>query len=467
MYTGYTSFAAIRKLCAVLILLLIVAGSSFAQSINGNVTATDNKPVAAANVLLLKAKDSVLVKGTVTSSTGQFSFTGVSSGSYILQFSFTGFEDVYSSPIIIDKTDIDLDVFQLKEKGVQLDKVTVTAKRPLFEQKIDRMIVNVRNSITAAGSTVLDVLERSPGITVNRQSNTISMNGKNGVVVMINGKINRMPLSAVVQMLSGMNASNIEKLELITTPPANFDAEGNAGYINIVLINNPNQGFNGSYSLTMGYGRGETPAAGINFNYRHNKINLYGDYSFSRLHTKQLFTNYRRVQYQGNTTENYVESDRNTFQRNHNISLGLDYEINKKTVAGLLLATYNNKWSMDAENAFSKTVNSLPDSFTTITNDEINHWKHYMADVNIQHRFKEGQTLSFDINYLWYHDDNPTNYTNKYYNAQGNFLSSDLTKSSKITPINFWVGTSDYTMALGKKMEYGKWYQADTFPFYQ
>ena len=450
MYSYYTFFTKARHLLFACLFLLLAAACG-AQSITGMVTNSDKKPVIAASVLLLKATDSTLVKGTMSSATGNFSFPGIPPGNYTLQISFSGFEDTYSSVVVKDNISIDLGNFQLKEVSKQLEKVTVTTKRPLFEQRIDRMIVNVRSSITASGSTVLDVLERSPGIVVDRQNNSISMNGKDGVMVMINGKLNRMPLSALVQMLAGMNASNVEKIELITTPPANFDAEGNAGYINLVLISNPNQGFNGSYSLTMGYGRGETPAASINFNYRHNKTNLYGDYSYSLLHTKQLFTNYRKVDYQGDVIENYVENDRNTFQRNHNVRLGLDYEINKKTVMGLLMAAYNNKWHMDAENELNKTVNNVPDSFTTITNDEINHWKHYMADLNLQHNFKAGQTLSFDINYLWYNDNNPTNYTNRYYNAQHVFLSSDLTKSTKLTPINFWVGTADYTTSLNKK----------------
>ena len=120
------------------------------------------------------------------------------------------------------------------------------------------------------------------------------MGGKEGVAIMINGKINYMPAEAVVQILGGMNASNIEKMELITTPPANFDAEGNAGVINIILINNPDQGMNGSVSQTLGYGKGERSAGSTNFNYRKSKTNLYGDYSFSRDKIDQFLGFFRR-----------------------------------------------------------------------------------------------------------------------------------------------------------------------------
>lgn len=109
------------------------------------------------------------------------------------------------------------------------------------------------------------------------------MNGKNGVVLMINGKISRMPLDAVVQMLNGMSAGNIEKIELITTPPANLDAEGNAGYINIVLKANNNFGTNGSWAATLGYGAGWVEEASANINHRNGKLNLYGGLSYSRM----------------------------------------------------------------------------------------------------------------------------------------------------------------------------------------
>ena len=126
----------------------------------------------------------------------------------------------------------------MQKDALMLDAVEVKARKPLFEQRIDRLVVNVAESITSAGSTALEVLERSPGVIVNRQNNDISMAGKSGVIVMINNKISRLPMDALIQMLEGMPADNIEKIELITTPPANFDAEGNAGIINIILKKN-------------------------------------------------------------------------------------------------------------------------------------------------------------------------------------------------------------------------------------
>ncbi|MEJ7830282.1 MAG: carboxypeptidase-like regulatory domain-containing protein, partial [Segetibacter sp.] len=206
--------------CAVFIVFLLACINTNAQSkIKGKVINETGHPVANANVLLIEFKDSSLVKGIVTEPSGTYQFENISAGKYLITTSYTGFSQKYSSPISIssDNKNVDVPSIRLSEKVAQLSDVTVVTKKPLFEQKMDRMVVNVANSITSAGNTALEVLQRSPGIIVDPQNNTLSMNGKDGVVVMINGKINRMPITAVVQMLAGMSANNIERIELITT----------------------------------------------------------------------------------------------------------------------------------------------------------------------------------------------------------------------------------------------------------
>ncbi len=111
----------------------------------------------------------------------------------------------------------------------ELDEVIVAAQKPLYEKQIDRMVINVQESITAAGNSVLEVLQKSPGVVINRQNNSILLNGKSGVSVMINNKLSRLPMDAVVQMLNGLSAANVEKIELISNPPAKYDAEGTGG----------------------------------------------------------------------------------------------------------------------------------------------------------------------------------------------------------------------------------------------
>ena len=429
--------------------------SSMAQrKIQGIVTDGKGNPLANANVLLLNAKDSSLVKGLISSQSGKYAFDNEHTGKFLITSTFTGYVQVFSPVFTISNTNesVEISTIILSENSTQLKAVTIAVKKPLLEQKIDRLIINVENSITSAGNTALEVLERSPGVIVDHQNNVISMYGKNGVVVMINGKISHMPITAVVQMLAGMSSGNIEKIELITTPPANFDAEGNAGYINIVLKENNNFGTNGSYAATIGYEKGLVSEASVNFNHRKGKINLYGDLSYSRIKKPFPITAYSKISYKGNITETYSNDDRVDTTRNYNGRLGMDFQVSNHTVIGILLSGYDNKYSQAESKKNSIIKNNHLDTSAKLSNSEINHWKNYSANINMQHNFKEDEHLSLNLDYINYTNNQPVQYLTSYYNSSGNFVYDQRTRSGKSTPINFWVGALDYSKKIGKNL---------------
>lgn len=447
----------VLKCITTIIVLACSFQEAYSQShIRGAVRDQQEKPVSNASVVLISAVDSVEVSRTAANEQGIYRFENIAMGDYMITVTAIGFNQKWSPlcSIITLQDEIDAGVLTLETKSQALDEVVIRAKKPLIEQKIDRTTINVKNSITSAGVTALDILERAPGVVVNRQSNMISMAGREGVVVMINGKINYMPVAAVLQMLSGMSAANIEKIELITTPPANYDAEGNAGLINIVLVNNPDLGINGNVSATLGYGKGARAAASGNFNYRKERVNLYGDYSFSLDNTDQLFIFSRRLELDGKTAGYSTRTDRNTIQRNHLARLGIDYHLTKKTTVAALASMYDNKWSMDAVNKNVVSFNGVPDSTARIINDEINQWTHYMANINLQHQFNKNEKLSVNADYLYYLDYNPVNYLTSFFDKQGSPLSAERTRSGKTTPIHIWVGSLDYSRQLGKRIKF-------------
>ncbi|MBD0374142.1 MAG: outer membrane beta-barrel protein [Flavisolibacter sp.] len=434
---------------------LLITQQGYTQSkVRGLVVDINGQPLMNANVLLLRSKDSSLVKGSITAKGGNYSFESIKPGNYLIASTFVGLRQVYTPAFQIGANEnLGMADIQLTEKETQLTGVTVSAIKPLFEQKIDRMIINVASSITNIGSTALDVLMRSPGIIVDQQNNTLSMNGKDGVVVMLNGKISRMPITSVVQMLAGMSASNIERIELITTPPANFDAEGNAGFINIVLKTNTQYGTNGSFTGTVGYGKGPVVAGSINFNHRKGKFNLFGDYSYARTALFQPLTFYRKVTNGANAIENFGETERDAFRRNHSGRLGLDYELNKKTIVGVLFTGLSNFWGMDAVNRTKIFLNQMLDTSIIINNQEDHPLHNYSANVNLLRYFNKDQQLSVNFDYIYYKDENVTDYQNNYYNGSGSFLYDELTKSSKSTPIHFWVSSADYKRKISKKVD--------------
>ncbi len=454
-------------LLAITLLLCLKNTNTIAQSkIRGKVIDGAGNALANANVLLLNAEDSSLVKGFVTSASGSYIFDSKRTGKYLITSTYTGYTQVYTPEFIINSNgeNVEVGTITLAENSTELSAVSVTITKPLFEQKIDRMIINVRNSITAVGSTVLDILERSPGVIVDRQNNVITMSGKNGVVVMINGKINHMPFSAILQLLSGMNSANVEKIELITTPPANLDAEGNAGFINIVLVDDPSFGTNGSYSATIGYGRGATTLTGINFNHRNGKINFNGDISFSRIEARQTFSFYRKVNYNSKVTESNTVSDRDPVTTNYNGRLGFDYQVTAKTTVGAEISAYDDAFRMHADNTNDIFINRQLDTLIKVNNQDLDHWSKCGGSLNLLHT-NHREKISFEVDYDSYRNNNPNNYSNTYYSGTGDSLYNQQTNSGKVTVINIFVGSLEYSNKLNDNLSIDAGVKASSYGF--
>lgn len=442
--------------CALALILSFFLSTASAQNrVSGSLTDLEGNPLAAANVLLLTAADSSLVLSQLSSDNGGFQFNGLETGRYLLGFYLVGFFKSYSQPFDLGAgaSEVALGTLVMQENQTQLDEVSVVARRPFLEQKIDRMVVNVANSITNAGGNALEVLQRSPGVQVNRLTKAISLLGKEGVIIMINGKISRMPPDAVVQMLEGMNANNIDRIELIHTPPSNFDAEGTAGIINIVLLRSTNDGLNGGYSLNAGHGKGAKYGASGYFNYRKNKLNWYGNYEYNYNLNPQIFTNYRGVYTNGDFLETNSDSRRpHTPTSTQNARLGLDWQASPKTVVGILGTFYDRNWFMKAENEVSYSRNGVVENRILMPNDEVNHAQSFAVNANLSHQISSKQTLNVDADLVQYHISNPSHYEILQYQPNETLLSLYKLRIEKETPIRMAVAKADYTAQLNNKM---------------
>jgi outer membrane receptor protein involved in Fe transport len=438
---------------------------SFAEEIKGVVVdAHEGNGIVAVNVVLYRVNDTIMYKGTVTEQSGAFSFSNIPSGKYRINFSFIGYKEL-DEVIEVKNAVTDLGPKKLMKADGGMKEVVVVSKKPLFEVKTDRMVINVKSSITSAGLTILDVLERSPGVIVNRQSSSVSLAGKSGVQIMINGKVTNMPVDAIFQMLAGMSSSNIEKIELITTPPSNLDAEGNAGYINIVMSKNMSEGTNGSLTLGLGYRDNPLYNAAANFNHRKGKFNIYGDYSHNMDPYLQTLDIYRDVSNQGVITNTTTHSDRDGNQSNHFGRLGLDYQLSDRTVIGTLISGYDTRWEMDALNNMLRTSAGKPDTTIIIQNHELNHWNNYGINFNLTHEFRKKGKISFDFDKIHYKDDNPVDYINTTYDNSNQVVGVENARSTKKTPIDMLIGKSDYAVGLGKAVDMEAGVKAGVYKF--
>lgn len=440
-----------------LILILIGLFCSYLgfSQIQGSVKDANNQPLSNAHILLLNQKDSSVVISHIASEEGTYSITNFTPGKYLIGVNMLGYKPAYSAPFEVKSANDHIHNGSIiaEQQSFVIEDVDVTAKKPIYELKIDRTVINVENSITSSGNTALEVLEKAPGVVVDRQNNSVSMNGKGGVMIIINGRQNRMPLAAAVEMLAAMSADNVKKIELITSPPAKYDAEGDAGIINIVLKKNDDFGTNGAFTLGAGMGVHEKLNGSLNLNHHVEKVNYFGLYNASYNNTQQNINSNRIVNQGGSLLETDSKSLREAQLLFQNARLGFDYTITSKTVIGLLGAGYIRDWDLDAVNDIFYRRNEAITDRSKLKTFETSKWIHYMGNTYLQHHFKEEEVLDVNFDYLYYDNDNPSNYVISNTGTGENTNKDEGIDVTKSTPIHIGVGTIDYTRQLGSKVK--------------
>ena len=320
-----------------LLLLALVSSLSFtyAQSngkITGSILDADGQAVSYANVILFTLADSNMVKAEITDDKGIFQMAGLTSGAYWIQASFVGLPDFKSEALQVEAGQtLALPAFRLLPSTNDLDEVLVTATKPLVEVKPDKMVFNVEGSINAQGNTALELLRKSPGVMVDNNDN-VMLQGRSGVQIYIDGKPSPLSSSDLAAYLETLQSSEIESIEIITNPSSRYDAQGNAGIINIKIKKDKNLGANGNFDA--GYSIGKLPQynAKLSGNYRNKKVNLFGSYGYGEGRNRNLFNLYREQSGLSFDQKNINLSEWN----NHNFRAGADFFLNKKSTIGVM-----------------------------------------------------------------------------------------------------------------------------------
>jgi hypothetical protein len=432
------------------IVFLLWSTFVIAQSrIEGQLVNPKTGPLPFASLILLNAADSSLVKGEISDANGVFRIENVQSGRYLLIGSLMGYKKSTLSKIELQSQQtLSLGSLVLEEVATELNEIVIQANKPVFEQRLDRLVMNISALPTMTGITGLELLQKTPGLIVNRQTGSISVLGKGEVLIMINNKVQRMPAEVLMARLQSMRAENIERIEVIHQPPAKYDASSAAGIIHIVLKENNMDGTNSSVALTGGYGQREKAGVSLNLNSRKGSRNWYGDYSYNLSKANQYLVNhFREYEYAGNQYyhENFVTL-RNYSLGQHAINLGLDANIEDKTIIGFLLsgATSKQVW---ASNADSKSADYINEQFTGGT-DYLFGTKTYMssitANVNVFQKIGSGNDLSVNIDYAKIH-----------YNNSGHVLAKNDPDHNilydRSTPMQFWILSLDDVNRIGTK----------------
>ncbi|MEZ0539283.1 outer membrane beta-barrel protein [Fibrella arboris] len=398
-----------------ILFLLGLSSLSLAQSstvaglhttVRGSVSDAAGKALPFASIALLNARDSTLAKGGVTSEAGTYELTGIRPGRYVVMASSIGYKPAKSAVFEVAATPVDVLVLPLSESAKTLNEVAVVTKKPFVEQEADRTVINVAGSIIGSGSTALEVLEKAPGVTVDRQNDALQLRGKDGVIVQIDGKQTYLSMQDVVNLLKNMPSDNIEKIDLITNPGARYDAAGNSGIINIRLKKNNNVGTNGSASLTGGSGRFDRERTSLQLNHRESKVNLFGSYGLNRGGNYWNFTTDRDQPAQGDGTGAAVDLTKRSFVEQNtylvyrdlgqNAKAGLDYMPTKNTTIGLVwTAFWNNNDQRGPAIAQFRRGSDQPVYLQTETaKTQITHTSNQLVNLNFQHTLtaKDGKS---------------------------------------------------------------------------
>ncbi len=446
------------KLLLIAAISLLSASGIRAQNpskITGQINDNNGKTISAATVLLQSAKDSSLIKTAVTDINGNYKIMLIKPGRYFVSSTVVGMQKARSAAFDVKENEnTTAPALTLQPVTKELSGVTVVAQKPLVEVKADKTILNVEGTINAVGNDGLELLRKSPGVMVDKDDN-LSLAGKNGVRVYIDGKPSPLAGADLAAYLKSLQSAQIESIEIITNPSAKYEAAGNAGIINIRLKKNLTIGTNGSVNAGYNIGIYAKYNAGFALNHRNTKMNIFGNYNFSQ---SQNEFNISSDRFQYDTAFYQTNRILNINNGSHNFKTGLDYFINKKSTIGVVVngnVADNSTTTEGPMKIIYRPTNTLSRTlFATGDNDT----KRNNVNFNLNYRYAVagGKELNIDADYGYFNLRNDQFQPNDYYDAAGNKLNSNVYHMVSPTDITIFSIKSDYEQNFKKgKLGFG------------
>lgn len=326
----------------ILVVLLIQSISVSAQSvISGRIIDKDSIPMAGATILLLNHTDSNYITGTISNLYGRFEILNLNPDNYILSFSMMGFRKVNIPQQVGQNTKIELGDIVLEEDSYLLSTVTVTDKRPPVKVEPGKMTINLSSALLSTDGNILDALRKLPGVIIQNDG-AIILNGKSGANVLIDDKVTYLSGENLINYLRSIPANSVENIELISQPSSKYDASGSSGIINIQKRRIKEQGIHLVVSSGLERGKRTRGNENLTLNFRHNKLNMYADYSY--YWGKDFIDMSFSGHYLDPATSKPLELRKNFVRdierqyRGHYIKTRVDYDLSDKIIAGTYFA---------------------------------------------------------------------------------------------------------------------------------
>ena len=377
--------------------ILIMHG--YSQKINGVIKDESGIPVPASTVFLYKATDSALVKMSASNNSGIYEFISIKPGNYFVKISNVGFKNRYSQKFTYNGNELTVPEIILSKNIASLTRVEVAVKKPVIEVKADKIIFNVENNINVNGLDALELLRQSPGVLVDQEDN-ISIAGKSGVQVYIDGKPSPLTAKDLSGYLRSLRSSSIESIEIINNPSAKYEAAGTGGIINIKLKKNKSFGTNGNINYDFQQGIWGKHNAGVSLNHRNKNVNIFSNYNFNKGVNEFDIDVYRSIL---DTVFDSYSASISHFT-SHNIKAGVDYFINKKNTIGILLNGNFSKDTATGDNISYILYAPTGKADRTLISDNRTNSSRNTVGINLNYHYSDsaGHDLNMDADYGYF-----------------------------------------------------------------
>ncbi|HLP63875.1 TonB-dependent receptor [Flavobacterium sp.] len=461
-------------------LFLFVSAMSVAQNkgtIKGSVTSNDGNQLGGILITLLQSDGTTIAKTNLSESDGSFSFEELPFSSYFVSITVNEFENFISSSVLLSEQNpiVQLPKITLKKnEAIQLNEVKIDKKIPFVVQKVDKTIVNPDALISNAGGNALDVLSKSPGVSVDENGN-VKLRGKSGVTIFIDDKPTYLTGTELESYLKSLPSNAIKQVEIMTNPPAKYEASGNGGIINIVTKRSKLKGFNGNASLNYGQGKYARTMDNVNLNYNAPKFAIFSNLSYTNAETYHDLTIERRFKNPDLSPQSSFEQ--NTYlkssRQSYNGRLGFDYYLSEKSTIGIVAkGLINTNESPRYNYATVRDAIGTINQIVTADNFEKVDFKNGTITLNYRQQFtKPEQLLTTDFDYVTYSSTIDQLYKNAVVDLVGPNSSNDIQNGYLPSTINIYALKSDYTTPLknDSKLDFGakvSWTKTDNDAVY-
>ncbi len=401
------------------LLIAFVCSISFGQTFTGKIIDKQNQPISFANVVAKSTTDNSLITGVISDKNGEFSIN-LKKGNMYLEISFVGFTTKKINP-----TQFNIGTIVLEEDGQQLEEVVITARKKLIQQKVDRLVFNVENTVAGKGGTAIDALKATPSINVDTDNLTIV--GKGNVRVMVNDRIVQLSGNELNAYLNTIASDDIKNIEVITTPPSKYDAEGDSGLINIVLKKSKENSWNNQIRTSYTQATFPLLTVGNTFNYNKNKVNLVASLNGTKGNTAQ-FNQFDIIYPSASTATNLDMKNKEGMVSGR---FGLDYDVTNNASVGVLYSgSYEDKNIADQGRTLTADGNG---TFTdNLGNAELTNENHSINAHYIQKLDTLGRKLSVDVDYFNFKNVNTRNFSSEQFITNPSFFEAENSTNQKV-----------------------------------